>query len=58
MLPERSVQVSLQIEKDRAMELSRKRTLVLNCASGISGDMTVAALIDLGADTEALMNEL
>ena len=33
-------------------------TLYLECKSGISGDMTVAALLDLGADKNVLENVL
>ncbi|MDO4554480.1 MAG: LarC family nickel insertion protein [Lachnospiraceae bacterium] len=38
--------------------ISGKKVLYLDCTSGISGDMTLAALLDLGIDEETFRNEL
>ena len=38
--------------------LNHQHTLIIDGTSGISGDMTVAALLDLGASKEHLREQL
>ena len=42
----------------RARNESLMKTLYLDCFAGISGDMTVAALLNLGVDLAGLRQEL
>ena len=47
-----------QIDKRKETMYTMGKTLYFECYSGISGDMTVAALLDLGADRNVLQQVL
>src|SRR5215468_7166464 len=40
------------------LTLERMKTLYFDCFSGVSGDMTIGALLDLGLDFDYLKTEL
>lgn len=40
------------------MDKTKRRSIYFECYSGISGDMTVAALLDMGADEKELVRQL
>ena len=39
------------------MDKTKRRSIYFECYSGISGDMTVAALLDMGADEKELVRQ-
>lgn len=48
----------IKIEKQMEYDDMTRRSLYLECYSGISGDMAVGALLDLGADADVLKSTL
>src|SRR5262249_6103745 len=45
-------------ESTAAVNIASMKTLYFDCFSGISGDMTIGALLDLGVDLDYLRSEL
>ena len=43
---------------EKPASIRRMKTLYFDCFSGIAGDMTIAAMLDLGLDLEYLKTEL